>query len=94
MPYLMVMYVDLRDDVPQADREQMLREVVVPRVQALPGFRSARYSRSLDGTTGVAAVTFDSEVDAKAALDVMSTNRPPGSPPVLDTAIYEVFLEV
>jgi hypothetical protein len=76
-----------------AEGVKMLNEVLLPRLKALPGFQTARFLRSLDGTTGVGAVTFDTEGNAKAALDVMTTDRPAEAPPVESTAMYEVVLE-
>jgi hypothetical protein len=93
MSYVAAMNVQLQDDVPQAERERMLRELILPRLRALPGFRNARFLRSLDGTTGLAAVMFDTEGNAKAGLDAMTTDRPPGAPPIVATALYEVVLE-
>jgi hypothetical protein len=48
----------------------------------------------LDGKTGVGAVIFDTEANATAGLDTMTTSRPPEAPPVESTAIYEVVVEV
>ena len=47
-----------------------------------PGFLTARFVRSLDGKTGVGTVIFDTEDNAKAALDGMMTQRPAQLPPV------------
>ena len=92
MPFAAVVNVNLegRD---QASGEKLLREVLVPRLQAQPGFRSARFLRSQDGKRGVGAVVFDTEGNAKAGLDAMTTDRPAEAPPVESTAIYEVVLE-
>jgi hypothetical protein len=93
MPFAAVTNVKLegRD---QAAGEKLLREVLVPRLQSQPGFQSARFVRSLDGKAGVGAVVFDTEANAKAGLDAMTTDRPAEAPPVESTAIYEVILEV
>ena len=93
MPYVAATTVQLQDDIPQAERVRMLRETIVPKLKGLPGFRNARFLRSADGTTGIAAVMFDNEADAKAGLDAMTTDRPAGAPPIVNTAIYEVVLE-
>ena len=93
MSYVAATTVQLQDDIPQAERERMLREVLLPRLRALPGFRNARFLQSSDGATGLAAVMFDTEGDAKAGLDAMTTDRPPGAPPIVATAIYKVVLE-
>jgi hypothetical protein len=39
-------------------------------------------------------VVFDTEGNAKAGLDALTTNRPAEAPPVESTAIYEVIVEV
>ena len=50
--------------------------------------------RSLDGKTGVGTVVFDTESNARAALDGIVAQRPAELPPVQDSAVYEVVLEV
>jgi hypothetical protein len=92
MPFVAVTYVRLEGRDP-AEAQKLLSEVLVPRIKALPGFRSARFSRSLDSSTGVGAVIFDTEANAQAGLDAMTVGRPPEAPPVENTAIYEVVLE-
>jgi hypothetical protein len=93
MAFAAVTYVKLegRD---RAQGEKLLREVMIPRIQALPGFQAARFLRSMDGTSGVGAVIFDTESNAQAALDAMTSNRPAEAPPVESTALYEVVVEV
>jgi hypothetical protein len=92
MPFAAVVTVKIEGD--PAVGQKALEEVLVPRVKALPGFQRARFMRTLDGTTGVGAVTFDTEANAKAGLENLTTNRPPEAPAVQNTALYEVFLEV
>jgi hypothetical protein len=93
MPFAAVTYVKLegRD---RAGGEKMLKEVMIPRIRSMPGFQAARFLRSLDGTSGVGAVIFDSESNAKSALDAMTSNRPAEAPPVESTALYEVVAEI
>ena len=93
MPFVAVTTVNLegRD---RAGAEKLLGEVLIPRLKAQPGFRSARFLASLDGKTGVGAATFDTEANAKAGLDAMRTDRPAEAPPVVGTTIYEVVAEV
>ena len=93
MPFAAVTNVNLEARDP-ADSEEMLREGLIPMIKALPGFQAARFLRSLDGSRGVGAVIFDSEAKAKAALEMMATNRPAEAPPVDSTAVYEVVVEV
>jgi hypothetical protein len=93
MSYVAAVTVQLNDQIPQEQRERMLREVLLPRLQSLSGFRSARFLRSTDGTTGIGAVRFDTEGEAKAGLDVLTTDRPAEAPQIVSAAVYEVFLE-
>jgi hypothetical protein len=93
MPFAAVTIVKLQGRDP-AEGQKLLSEVLVPRVKALPGFQIARFMRSQDGMTGVGAVTFDTESNAKAGLDAMTTDRPAEAPTVESSAIYEVILEV
>ena len=92
MPFAAVTTVKLEGNFEQG--QKMLNEVLIPRLKGLAGFQRARFMRSLDGTTGVGAATFDPEANAKAALEAMTSDRPAGSPEVQTTALYEVFLEV
>jgi hypothetical protein len=93
MPFAAVTNVKLqgRD---AAEGEKFLREVMIPRIKAMPGFQTARFLRSLDGTAGVGSVIFDTESHARAALDDMSKSRPDEAPPVESTAIYELIVEI
>lgn len=89
MPFAAVTYVNLegRD---QAQGEQQLRDEVIPSLKSSPGFQAARFLRSTDGKTGVGALIFDTEANAKAALAA----RPAEAPPFQSTEIYEVVIEV
>jgi heme-degrading monooxygenase HmoA len=78
----------------RTDAEKFLNEVMIPTIKTLPGFETARFLRSTDGTTGVGAVVFDSESNARAGLDAMIAGRPAEAPPVESTAIYELIVEV
>jgi hypothetical protein len=93
MPFAAVTNVSLEGQ----DRglgEKMLREQLIPMLEGLQGFRTARFLRSQDGKAGVGAVVFDTEGNAMAGLDAMTTNRPAEAPRVESTAIYEVIVEV
>jgi heme-degrading monooxygenase HmoA len=50
---------------------KILREEVVPRVSAAPGFVAGYWARSEDGTNGLAMVVWDSEESARAAVEVL-----------------------
>ena len=93
MPFAVVTLVSLEGrDI--TDAEKRLNENLVPMIKALPGFQSARFLRSLDGKTGAGAVIFDTEANAKAALGTMSANRPAELPPVVQSGVSEVILEI
>ena len=94
MPFALVTTVRI-EDPDEAHRQKYLTEWVIPRLKARAGFQSARFLRSLDGATGVSAVIFDTESNAKAALDAMATaDRPAEAPKIETTAILEVIREV
>lgn len=93
MAHAAVTYVNLEGRDPAAS-QKLLEEGLIPIIKGLPGFRAARFLRSLDGKTGVGAVIFDTEANATAGLDAMTTSRPPEAPPVESSAIYEVVVEV
>jgi len=58
--------------------EQELREKVVPRVSAEPGFVAAYWTRSADGSNGRSMIVFESEEAAKAAAGRIGPNVPQG----------------
>jgi hypothetical protein len=93
MPFAAVTYVSLEGRDP-ALAEKMLSEVLIPRLKGLSGFRGARFMRSQDRKTGIGSVIFDTESNAKAGLEAMTTNRPAEAPPIESSATYEVFMEV
>ncbi len=74
--------------------EKRLREESIPRLRALPGFQAVRLLCSLDGTTGVGTVIFDTEANATAHMQTMATQRPADLPPVTTSGIYEVVVEI
>jgi hypothetical protein len=93
MPFVAVTIVSL-ESLDPAEAQKRLQDVQVPRIKSLPGFQGARFVRSLDGKTGVGTVVFDTEGNAKAALDGIIAQRPAELPPVQSSAVYEVVLEV
>jgi len=48
-----------------------LQEQVVPRASQAPGFVAGYWTRSDDGTSGVAMIVFDSEETARAAAEMV-----------------------
>lgn len=93
MAYAAVTYVNLegRDSV---ESLRMLNDTLVPRMKSLQGFQSARFLQSRDRKTGIGAVILDTESQATACLDVLTSQRPAQAPPVTSSGIYEVVLEV
>jgi hypothetical protein len=88
-----VTYVNLEGRDPAA-AQKVLEEGLIPIIKSLPGFRTARFVRALDGKSGVGTVIFDTEANAKAGLHALTKNRPDEAPPVTSTAIFEVVAEV
>jgi hypothetical protein len=61
----------------QADAAQgVLREQIVPRVAASPGFATAHWTQGASRTDGLSMVVFDTEENAEAAAE-MARNMPP-----------------
>jgi hypothetical protein len=94
MPFSAVTTVRLDEGRDPAQDRKILNEWLIPRLKGMAGFQSARFLRSQDGTRGVGAVIFDTESNAKAALDAMATDRPAELAPIESTAIWEVVVEV
>jgi hypothetical protein len=64
--------------------EKNLRELVVPRIQQMPGFVSGYWTRS-EGD-GLSMILFDSQENAKQASDQVQANMPPGEAVTFDSA--------
>jgi hypothetical protein len=94
MPFASVVHVQLTGTGGPGGGEQMLREELIPRLKAQSGFQSARFFRTPDGTTGMGVAVFDTEEHAKTGHDAMVNDRPPDAPPVTNSAVYEMFIEV
>ncbi len=92
MPFASVVNVRLAGN--PAAGEKMLREQLIPRLKAQPGFQNARFLRTSDGTAGMGVAVFDTEEHAKAGHDAMVNDRPPEAPQVTSSAVYELFVEV
>lgn len=54
-----------------------LREQGIPRVKQAPGFVGAQWVR-LSETSGTSMLTFETEEDARAAVEQITANPPPG----------------
>jgi hypothetical protein len=93
MTFAAVTYVDLEGRDP-AQGLQLLNDMLVPRLKAMPGFQSARFLRSEDGKTGIGSAICDSQGHARECLSAMTAERPADAPVVTSSAVYEVVLEV
>lgn len=93
MTFAAVTYVDLEGRDP-AQGLQLLNDMLVPRLKAVPGFQSARFLRSQDEKTGIGSAICDSQRHAEECLSAMTVERPAGAPMVTSSGIYEVVLEV
>ncbi len=62
------------------EAEKMLHEQVIPMVKQAPGFVTAHWLRSDDGASGYSMIIFESEADARKAVE--SVQPPPGDTPV------------
>ena len=61
-----------------------LREQAIPRLSQAPGFVGAQWVR-LEGGTGTGMMTFESEEQARAAVEQLQTNPPPESAVTINT---------
>ena len=72
----------------------MLHGQVVPDVKATAGFVSGTWARSEDGSRGHSVVLFESEEQAKAALEKALQGPPPGAPvKILYSEVMEVLAQ-
>jgi hypothetical protein len=72
-----------------AHRHEILHELVIPDVKALPGFVRGVWLHDGEGT-GTCVVLFESKEDARAGLAALTR---PGGPPLLDSGLHEVDAE-
>ena len=59
-----------------ADAQANLEKQVVPTVSRIPGFAAGYWTRSDDGSNGIAMVVFDSEDAARAASERIPESIP------------------
>jgi hypothetical protein len=77
--YAVLIEVDTSGEPDQAVGLRVLREEIVPRVSASPGFQAGYWLRPLGDAKGTSLVLFDTEKNAEAAsqgLDVGSSVAP------------------
>lgn len=61
-----------------------LREQAIPRFREASGFVAGQWVR-LEGGKGTAMITFDSEEDARAAMEMLRSNLPPAEAVTIDS---------
>ncbi len=88
MPYAFFAQVEFTDDDLDASRA-MLAEGLIPIAKSLPGFQSGVWMRA--GRKGMGTIIFDTEENATSGMATIVESRPPDSPSVTDSGIYEVL---
>ncbi len=79
------------DPTRREESEQVLRQGILPGIAQAPGFVSATFVRSADGTTGRSMVVFDSEESAQAVATTAGARMPDDSPiEIVSLEIHEV----
>ena len=63
---------------------KFLQEQAIPRLSQAPGFVAAQWVR-LEGGTGTGMLTFESEEQARAAVEQLQTNPPPETAVTINT---------
>jgi hypothetical protein len=71
--HAVVVRVSIKDE---ENAQKALREEVVPRVSQAPGFVTGHWTKSDDGTNGMALIVFESEDAARTASDRIGANVP------------------
>lgn len=89
MTHAVVVQVKLPEDGRSEEGRRMLDEVVVPNAKSQPGFKSGIWMNN--GEDGRAVVVFDSEEQARSALNVLKP--PPGGPTLISSEVYEVVVQ-
>jgi hypothetical protein len=89
MAHAVVLQVKL-NDLPSAEGDQMLKEIVIPNAKAQSGFQRGIWMRTTDND-GLGVVVFDTEKNAETALSALKP--PPGGPELLSITVYEVGAE-
>lgn len=89
MTHAVVVQVKLPEDGRSDEGRRMLDEVVVPNAKSQPGFKSGIWMNN--GEDGRAVVVFDSEEQARSALNVLKP--PPGGPTLISSEVYEVVVQ-
>jgi hypothetical protein len=77
----------------EEEARRMLRELIVPKAKAQPGFEAGYWLRALQGEVLRSVHLYDSEDAARAAAEAIQAEGPPPGAPVTLEAIdtYEVI---
>jgi len=89
MAYAVVMQVTLSEGGTGDEGRRMLEETVVPHAKTQSGFQRGIWMRN--GANGMGIVTFDTEDNARAALEQLKP--PPGGPTLVSSEVFEVGAE-
>jgi hypothetical protein len=88
--YAAVIRVRIDPDSDRDHRHSILNDFVIPEAKALPGFEKGMWMNDASGT-GTCIVVFDTEEHARAAIVLLT---PAGGPPVIDSDVHEVEVQI
>jgi hypothetical protein len=90
MAHAVVIQVKIDSDSDREHRHSILNEFILPEATSLPGFEKGIWMNDGAGT-GTCVVVFDTEPQAKNAIDPLT---PDGGPPIIACGVHEVEVEV
>jgi hypothetical protein len=90
LAHAVVIQVKLDPNSDIEHRHAILNDIVIPEAKALPGFQKGSWLNDGAGI-GVCVIVFDTEDHAKAAVTPIS---PAGGPPLINSGVFEVEIEV
>jgi hypothetical protein len=90
MTHAVLIQVKLDPNSDIGHRHAVLNDFVIPEAKALPGFERGTWMNDGVGT-GTCVVVFDSEDNARSAVSALT---PAGGPPVMNSAVCEVEIDV
>ena len=90
MPYAVVVQVRIEPGSDIGHRHAVLNDFVIPQVKELPGFQKGTWLNDGSGT-GTCVVMFDTEGNARAAVEPLT---PANGPAVVSAGVYAVEIEV
>lgn len=88
--HLVVVTVSIEPGQAEASRVA-LREQVVPRVTASPGFAGGYWTAGADETVGLSFVLFDTEENAQAGADMARNSPTPPGVTIKSVEVREVI---